>query len=105
ALLARVDNEVRRSVALLQSDEALAKAADEAVTVNERLLVGMRKRFSAGAITSFDVLRVADELTRAKIEAARARVSYRISLARLATADGTLLPQRNITASSLRSSK
>jgi outer membrane protein TolC len=101
SVLAQVDNEVRRSLALLHGNEALEAAADEAVTVNEQLLAGMRKRFSAGAVTSFDVLRVADELTRAQINAARARVSYRISLARLATADGTLLDQLHITLSSL----
>lgn len=102
ALLAKVDSEVRTSLAVLRGDEALQKAADEAVTVNERLLAGMRKRFSVGTITSFDVLRVAEELTRAQIDAARARVSYRISLARLATADGTLLQQLHIAVSSLR---
>lgn len=102
ALLARVDSEVRTSLAVLQGDEALQQAADEAVTVNERLLAGMRKRFSVGAITSFDVLRVADELTRAQIDAARARVSYRLSLARLATADGTLLDQLHVALSALR---
>lgn len=102
AVLALIDAEVRKSLALLQADEALSRSADEAVAVNQRLLAGMRKRFAAGTVTSFDVLRVADELTRAEIDAARARVSYRISLARLATADGSLLPQLGITVSSLR---
>ncbi len=100
-ILERVDNEVRTSITLLQQDEALQKAADEAVVTNEKLLVGMRKRFAAGAVTSFDVLRVADELTRAQIEAARARVSYRIALARLAVADGTLLERYKIGISSV----
>lgn len=100
-LLAQIDNEVRTSLALLQQDETLEKAADHAVTTNERLLAGMRKRFAAGAVTSYDVLRVADQLAQARIDAARARVAYRLSLARLATADGTLLDRHHITLSSL----
>ncbi len=102
ALLLQLDNEVRNSLALLRQDEKLEKAADDAVVVDTQLLAGMRKRFASGAATSFDVLRVADQLARGQIEAARARVSYRIALARLALADGTLLQQHNISLASLQ---
>jgi len=98
----QLDNEVRTTVALLVSNAALQQSADATVKTNEKLLAGMRKRFAAGAVTSYDVLRVADELTRSQIGAARARVSYRISLARLATADGTLLDKYKVTLASLR---
>jgi outer membrane protein len=98
----RLDNEVRTTVALLVSNEALQRSADATVKTNEKLLAGMRKRFAVGAVTSYDVLRVADELTRSQIGAARARVSYRISLARLAAADGTLLDKYKVTLASLR---
>ncbi|HET9625848.1 MAG TPA: TolC family protein [Kofleriaceae bacterium] len=102
ALVARIEAEVENSVALAAGDAALVRAADDAVAVNARLLAGMRKRFSAGAVTSFDVLRVADALTRAQIDAARARVNHQLSLARLAAADGTLLDQLHITTSALQ---
>ena len=101
ALLAQVENEVRTSLALLKDNEKLEQAADKAVTTTQKLLAGMRKRFAAGAVTSYDVLRVADQLTQAQIDAARARVNYRLSLARLATADGTLLERHHITLGSL----
>ncbi|MEO8698455.1 MAG: TolC family protein [Kofleriaceae bacterium] len=101
-VLAEISNQVRTSIRLLKSDEALKKIADEVVADNDKLLKGMRKRFAGGTITSFEVLRVADELSRAQIEAARARASYRVSLARLATSDGTLLQSLNISIASLR---
>ncbi len=100
-LLLQLDNEVRNSLALLAEGEKLEKAADDAVTIDAQLLAGMRKRFTSGAATSFDVLRVADQLARAQIEAARARVNYRVSLARLGLADGTLLEQHHISFASL----
>lgn len=101
AVLAQVENEVRTSINLLKTDDELRRAAEQAVAVDQELLAGMRKRFSAGALTSFDVLRIADELARAQIAAARARVSYQISLARLARADGTLLDRLHITTAAL----
>jgi outer membrane protein TolC len=101
-LLAQVENEVRTSINILKADDELRHAADRAVAVNEELLAGMRKRYSAGALTSFDILRIADELARSKIAAASARVSYQISLARLARANGTLLDSLNITVAALR---
>jgi outer membrane protein len=99
---AQIRNDVQTALALLQSDAALRNAADDAVTDNQKLLVGMRKRFAGGLITSFDVLRVADELSRAQIEAARTRVSYQISRARLGTADGTLLESLGVKLTTLR---
>jgi outer membrane protein len=100
SLLLQIDNEVRNSLALLGEGEKLEQAADDAVTIDMQLLAGMRKRFSSGAATSFDVLRVADQLVRAQIEAARARVNYRVSLTRLGLADGTLLERYNISLAS-----
>jgi outer membrane protein len=102
SLLTSVRNELKRSLELLHSDADEVKVADELVAHNEQLLIGMRKRFTLGGITSFDVLRVADELTRARIDAARTRANYRISLARLAAARGTLLQHHGIDVSALR---
>lgn len=99
---AQVRNDVQTAISLLTSDLAQRAAADDAVADNEKLLAGMRKRFAGGLITSFDVLRVADQLTLARIEAARTRASYQVSRARLAAADGTLLQSLNITLSMLK---
>jgi outer membrane protein TolC len=104
SLLTNVRNELRRSLELLNGDVEQVKIADELVAQNDKLLIGMRKQFALGGITSFDVLRVADELTRAQIDAARARANYRISLARLAAARGTLLQHHQIDVSALRAS-
>jgi outer membrane protein TolC len=99
---AQIRNDVQTAIALMTSDLAQRAAADDAVADNEKLLAGMRKRFAGGLITSFDVLRVADQLTLARIEAARTRASYQVSRARLAAADGTLLQSLNIKLSNLK---
>lgn len=102
--LARVESEVRTTVARVAVGVQLVEAADRTVALSEQLLEGTRKRFRAGASTSFDVLRVSEELTRARVEAARARADYRMTLARLAAANGTLLEGLGITAESLGAS-
>jgi outer membrane protein TolC len=61
----------------------------------------MRKRFRAGAATTFDVLRVSEELTRARVEAARVRADYQITLARLRAVTGTTLDPLRITTKNL----
>jgi outer membrane protein TolC len=99
--LARIESEVRTTVARLAVNVQLVEAADQTVKLSEKLLEGTRKRFRAGASTSFDVLRVSEELTRARVEAARARADYRVSLTRLAAATGTLLDGFGITVASL----
>lgn len=102
SLQARVENEVRTGLRRLKASAAVVAAADEAVALSARLLEGTRQRFRNDAATSFDVLRVLDELTRSKIEAARARARYEIALSRLAAADGTLLQSRGIVMRSSR---
>ncbi|HSS00134.1 MAG TPA: TolC family protein [Kofleriaceae bacterium] len=101
ATLARIESEVRTTVARLAVNAELVAATDHTVELSQKLLEGTRKRFRAGANTSFDVLRVSEELTRARIEAARARADYRVSLTRLAAATGTLLDRFGITTQSL----
>jgi outer membrane protein TolC len=101
ATLARIESEVRTTVARLALNVDLVAAADRTVELSDKLLEGTRKRFRAGASKSFDVLRVSEELTRSRIEAARARADYRLSLTRLAAATGTLLDRFGITVQSL----
>jgi outer membrane protein len=101
AILARVESEVRTAVAGLAVSVQLVQATDHTVALSEKLLEGMRKRFRAGASTSFDVLRVSEALTQARIEAARARADYEGDQTRLATATGTLLDSAGITINSL----
>jgi outer membrane protein TolC len=102
--LARIESEVRTTVARLAVNSELVQAADRTVELSDKLLEGMRKRFRAGASTTFDVLRVSDELTRARVEAARARANYRVSLTQLAAVTGTLLEGLGITVESLGTS-
>lgn len=95
-LLVEVDTQIRNSLKLVRDEEKIQKAADDAVATETQLLAGMRKRFSSGAATSFDVLRVSDQLAQAQIVAARARVNHRLALARLAISDGTLLASHRV---------
>ena len=90
-ILARIETDVRTTVSRVGISRQVVEAAERTVANTEKLLDGMRKRFRAGASTSFDVLRVSEELTRARVEAARARADYRATLTRLAAATGTLL--------------
>lgn len=99
--LARIESEVRTTVARIAVNVQLVEAADRTVELSEQLLEGTRKRFRAGASTTFDVLRVSEQLTRARIEAARARADYRVSLTRLAAGTGTLLDGLGIAIDSL----
>lgn len=99
--LARIEGEVRTTVARIALNARLVAAADRTVELADKLLDGTRKRFRVGAATTFDVLRVSEELTRARIEAVRARADYRVSLTRLAAATGTLLDDLGITIGSL----
>lgn len=103
-MLAQIESEVRTTVARLAVDVQLVEAADRAIELAGQVLEGTRKRFRAGASTSFDVLRASEELTRAQIEAARARADYRVSLTRLAAATGTLLDGFGITLESFGAS-
>jgi len=101
ATLARIESEVRTAVARLAVNAELVEAADRTVELSAKLLDGTRKRFRAGASTTFDVLRVSEELTRARIEAARARADYRVTLTRLAAATGTLLDRFGVSVENL----
>ena len=102
SIQARIENDVRTSLRRLASNASIVAAADQAVTQTERLLDGTRKRFHNDDSTSFDVLRVLDELTRSKIEAARARARYQVALSRLEVANGTLLDRMGISVRSLQ---
>ncbi|HEY0251898.1 MAG TPA: TolC family protein, partial [Kofleriaceae bacterium] len=95
-LLREVELQIRNSLQLVRDGEKLEKAADDAVAIETQLLAGVRKRFASGASTSFDVLRVSDQLAQSQIEAARARVNYRLALVRLAISDGTLLESHHV---------
>lgn len=99
--LAGIESEVRATAARVAVGVQLVEATDRTVALTEKLLEGTRKRFRAGAATSFDVLRVSDELTRARVEAARARADHRASLTQLAAATGTLLEGLGISVESL----
>ncbi len=102
--LAHIESEVRTTVARLAVGTNLVAAADQTVELSTVLLEGTRKRFRSGTATTFDVLRVSEELTRARIEAARARAEHRASMTRLALATGSLLDSFGIDLSTLGAS-
>ena len=99
--LAQVETEVRTTVAQAALGARKVEASDKTVGLAEKFLEGMRKRFRAGAATTFDVLRVSEELTRARVESARVRADYRITLTRLGVVTGTLLDVHEISTKSL----
>lgn len=103
-LLAKLESEVRSAVARVDVNIKLVKASVVAVSLSEKFLEGTQKRFRAGAGTTFDVLRASEDLTRAKVETARAQAQYHIALSGLATATGTLLETLNISVANLAGS-
>jgi outer membrane protein TolC len=99
--LGQVESEVRTTVQQVSVGARQVRASDDAIALSEKFLDGMRKRFRAGAATTFDVLRVSEELTRARVEAARVRADYQITLARLRAVTGTTLDPLRITTKNL----
>ena len=99
--LARVENEVRIAHTRVLTAAKLVTAADKSGALAETLFEGVRKRFRNGAATSFDVVRGADELTKARVEAARSRADYRGGVTVLLVASGTILERSDITLKSL----
>ncbi len=80
----------------LEADQARVLAAGRAVVLAQELMVGQKKRFKNGVAVSFDVLRATNGVAQAQIEQLRARVSTRISRARLALAMGTYLEESGV---------
>jgi outer membrane protein TolC len=92
----QIDAQVVTAWKRFLADQARVRAAAEVERVAQQFLEGQRKRFHNGAAVSFDVLRAAEEVTRARITKARAQVSARIAQARLALAAGVYLDEHHI---------
>lgn len=102
--LVQVETEVRTTVAQVALGTKKVEASEKTVALAEKFLDGMRKRYRAGAATTFDVLRVSEELTRARVEAARVLADYRVTLTRLGLATGTLLESHAVSVKNLGAS-
>ena len=88
--------EVRNAVRQADAARARIEAAREAVTATDSQFTATRTQFSAGLASSYEVLRVQDELDRAKVTELRALMDLNIAVTGLRLADMTILDHYGI---------
>jgi outer membrane protein len=88
--------EVRNAVRQADAARARIDAAREAVTATDSQFTATRTQFSAGLASSYEVLRVQDELDRARVTELRALMDLNIAVTGLRLADMTILDHYGI---------
>jgi outer membrane protein TolC len=88
--------EVRNAVRQADAARARIEAAREAVTATDSQFTATRTQFNAGLASSYEVLRVQDELDRARVTELRALMDLNIALSGLRLADMSLLDHYGI---------
>jgi outer membrane protein TolC len=88
--------DVRDAVREAAAAQARLDAARQTATFAQTQFVAARTQFDAGLSSTFDVLRVQDELDRAKITELRALADLNVALGRVRLADMTILDDYNI---------
>jgi outer membrane protein TolC len=81
----------RKSRQQLNEEQKRYAAAVEAERLTAINVEAERKKFAGGISTTFDVLRSQDDLSRARINTARALANLQLALVAVKLADGTLL--------------
>ena len=88
--------EVRNAVRQADAARARIEAAREAVSATDSQFTATRTQFNAGLASSYEVLRVQDELDRARVTELRALMDLNIAVSGLRLADMTLLDHYRI---------
>jgi outer membrane protein TolC len=92
SIMVDIDNAIKVASSNFERIEATRKAREYA----EAALSAEEKKLENGKSTSFEVLRLQRDLTTARSEEIAAVVAYNISLAGVASAEGTTLERRKI---------
>lgn len=96
ALRAQVVVQVRGAVRDILSARERIAATREAVRWFEDQLDGTRRKFEAGLATTYEVLKVMDDLARARSSELKGLRDYQIAQSALGFAEGTLLEAYNV---------
>lgn len=75
----------------MMTSKILMESNAQAVRLQEANVVAEEKRLRLGVTTSFQVLRIQEDLTAARIQELQSRIAYEKALLELQTAEGTLL--------------
>ncbi|HOH49158.1 MAG TPA: TolC family protein [Candidatus Hydrogenedentes bacterium] len=75
----------------VMTNKILIESTKQAVRLQEANVIAEEKRLRLGVTTSFQVLRVQEDLTAARTQELQARIMYERALVDLQTAEGTLL--------------
>ena len=75
----------------VMTNKILIESTKQAVRLQEANVIAEEKRLRLGVTTSFQVLRVQEDLTAARTQELQARIMYERALVELQTAEGTLL--------------
>lgn len=82
--------------AAIEADMQRVEAADEAVRLAEATLAAEEKRLEAGRSTTFNVLRIQEDLLLARLKRLRAAADYNMALAGFYREKGTLIEELGI---------
>jgi outer membrane protein TolC len=80
----------------VKTNQILVESNRQAVRLQEANVTAEEKRLRLGVTTSFQVLRVQEDLTTARLQELRALISYETALVDLQIADGSLLDNLGI---------
>jgi outer membrane protein TolC len=80
----------------VKADQILAESTRQAVRLQEANVTAEEKRLRLGVTTSFQVLRVQEDLTTARLQELQALISYEKALVDLQIAEGSLLDNLGI---------
>ena len=80
----------------VKTNQILVESNRQAVRLQEANVTAEEKRLRLGVTTSFQVLRVQEDLTAARLQELRALISYETALVDLQIAEGTLLDNLGI---------
>ena len=91
--------EVRRALRDVQTSRNLLQKSEESTAMARASLEAEGKRMSLGVSTSFQVLRMQEDLTRAELQEVQARIGFESSVVDLQLAEGILLDTLGISIS------
>lgn len=99
-LLKRIEQDIvfglDEAIKAIDTDKKRLEAADESVALAEETLAAEERKLAAGRSTTFNVLRIQDDLLQSKLKRLDAVSGYNIALLRFYREKGTLLEELGI---------
>jgi outer membrane protein TolC len=96
AMRDQISMEVRASIRDVQAAQKRIDASRQTVIYLEDQLTGMRQQLEAGLVSSYDVLKVFDEVDRARTTELQAMMDLNVALSRVRLAEASGFQKYNI---------